>query len=114
MVAKPDPTPVFSGVRQPGLWRLDPYLERYKVSGGGTAIFTLHEGDHLAVSDLEGRQPAEVVAFGADGKPDPSALTSAKPQPAEGLKAILSGTEQSADGQVQTDHEQLLAALSGA
>ena len=96
MVMDPVETRVFSGVQQPGLWRSDPYLERYQVPGGGTVIFTLHPGDKLTVSDPEGRQPAEIVTFGANGKSDPSALTNAKTQPADGLRTILAGTEQSA------------------
>lgn len=96
MVVDPVQTLVSSGVQQPGLWRSDPYLERYQIPGGGTVIFTLYPEDKLTVSDPEGRQPAEIVTFGANGNSDPGALTNAKTQPAEGLRTILAGTEQSA------------------
>mgnify|MGYP001315440424 CR=1 FL=1 len=48
-----------SRAREPGLWRSDPYLERYRVPGGGAAIVALQPGDELTVVDPEGRQVAE-------------------------------------------------------
>ena len=53
---------------------LDPSVERYVLKGGGTAAFELDAGDRIEIASLEGSQPVEVVAFGAEGKNDLGAL----------------------------------------
>jgi aminomethyltransferase len=93
-----------SRAREPGLWRSDPYLERYRVAGGGAAIVALQPGDELTVVDPEGRQVAEVVPFGPDGRPDPMSLTDERTRPANGLRAIL-GAEKSSSLQVKAGLE---------
>ena len=82
--------------REPGMWRADPYLERYRVRGGGAAIVSLREGDELTVVDPEGRQIAEVVPFDSGGKPDPTSLTEARTKAAEGLQTALGVGDSSA------------------
>ena len=43
--------------REPGLWRADPYLERYTVPPCGSVTFELFAGDAITVTDPEGAQP---------------------------------------------------------
>ena len=52
-----------SALREPGLWRADPYLERYHVAGTSLIVIALNSGDTLTVTDPEGGQVAEVVAL---------------------------------------------------
>jgi aminomethyltransferase len=75
-------------VREPGLPRFDPGIERYRVAGLGAVILHLFPGDRVEVVDREGRQACDVAAFAshssaafaAGGKVDLAAL---------GLKARL-------------------------
>jgi len=76
-------------LREPGLWRADPYLERYHVAGTSLIIIALNSGDTLTITDPEGGQVAEVVAFDSDGQPDPGALGADPHVPAEGFLAVL-------------------------
>jgi aminomethyltransferase len=85
---------------EPGLRRLEPGIEHYRVRGGGSTTFLLEPGDRLTIRDLEGRQACELVLFGGDGRPDPAALDAkadAKADgPAEGLLAILARPDEDA------------------
>jgi len=76
---------------EPGLVRLPPELERYRVRGGGVCVLALWPGDLLTVTDPEGRQPCEVVVFDAEGRSRPGAIGARAAGPAEGTAAILSG-----------------------
>lgn len=67
-------------VREPGLPRFDPGIERYRVAGLGAVILHLFPGDRVEVVDREGRQACDVAAFAKGGKVDLAAL---------GLKAKL-------------------------
>ncbi len=58
----------------PPLTSLGPGVERYRVTGGGATVVALDPGDELEIVDPEGRQRCELVAFDADGRPDPSLL----------------------------------------
>ena len=80
-------------ILEPGLWRQDPYLERYQVAGASVIVVHLEAGDLLRVSDVEGGQIAEVVAFTSSGLADPGALGTHKTAVAEGLQAILLRTD---------------------
>jgi aminomethyltransferase len=51
----------------PGLLSPEPGLETYWVRAGGLTGVWLTAGDRLTVTDLEGRQSAEVTALGSDG-----------------------------------------------
>ena len=55
----------------PGLIVTDPATERYTVRGGGATVVALEAGDRLQIVDPSGRQPADLVAFDSDGKPEP-------------------------------------------
>jgi len=58
----------------PGLAALAPGVERYVLKAGGTAAFELDAGDRVELASLEGGLEVEVVAFGAKGKNDLTAL----------------------------------------
>ena len=81
---------------EPGMWRQDPYAERYEVPGGGSIVFELFPDDELRITDIEGRQVGELAAFSPEGRPDPGALSHQKWIPADGLKSILATQEESA------------------
>lgn len=75
---------------QPGLPSREPGLERYRVRGGGSLVVSLAPGDRLDIRDIEGRQPCELVAFGADGRADAGVLGARAGGEAAGLHTILS------------------------
>ncbi len=54
-------------LREPGLAGFTPGTERYRVAGGASLVVALQPGDRLTVTDIEGRQPCELVAFDAQG-----------------------------------------------
>ena len=82
--------------REPGLWRADPYLERYTVPPCGSATFELFAGDAITVADPEGAQPGELIAFSTDGRAAPGGLCDTRPQAAIGFQKILASSEPSA------------------
>jgi len=47
--------------REPGLPRLDPGIERYRLPGQGGLILHLSAGDRVEVVDREGRQACAVA-----------------------------------------------------
>ena len=49
-------------ILRPGVRSLPVGMERYRVAGGGSAVFRVYEGDRLQVVNVEGRQPGEVLA----------------------------------------------------
>src|SRR6185369_3571124 len=78
-------------VREPGLPRFDPGIERYRVAGLGAVILHLFPGDRVEVVDREGRQACDVVAFSRDGKLDLGAL-GLKPGPqSPSINLLLQG-----------------------
>src|SRR5579871_1699664 len=81
---------------EPGLPRLEPGTERYRVAGGGAAILALSAGDRLTLIDLEGRQRAEVAAFSPSGVEDPAALGLSANGTAEGISRLLAGADENA------------------
>ena len=81
---------------EPGMWRQDPYLERYHVPGGGCIVLELFPDDELRVIDPEGKQIGELAAFSPSGRPDTGALTDQTARAATGLKSILDANQESA------------------
>ena len=79
-------------VREPGLPRFDPGIERYRVAGLGAVILHLFPGDRVEVVDREGRQACDVVAFGAGGKPDLGALDLKAGTPSPSINRLLQGS----------------------
>jgi len=88
--------PVSSLRPEPGLRNRGPRSERYRVPGGGAIAVGLEPGDRLRVIDPEGRQPGELLAFDAAGRPALGALGAADQGPATGLLSLLAGAEESA------------------
>ncbi len=83
-------------VLEPGLRRLPPGVERYRVRGGGATVIALNTGDHLEITDPEGRQHCEVVVFDMLGRDDPTILCADGTHRAEGVAAILAGNQEDA------------------
>ena len=81
---------------EPGMWRQDPYLERYHVPGGGCIVLELFPDDELRVVDPEGKQMGELAVFSPDGRPDTGALTDQTATAATSLKSILGSNQESA------------------
>ncbi|SVC17981.1 uncharacterized protein METZ01_LOCUS270835, partial [marine metagenome] len=82
--------------REPGLWRANPYLERYTVPPCGSVVFELFAGDAITVTDPEGAQPGELISFSPDGRPAPAGLCDAQAEAATGFQKILASSEPSA------------------
>jgi len=78
-------------LREPGLLRLDPGTERYRVRGGGATAIALYAGDRIIITDLEGSQRCELLVFSRDGQEDAAALGVRADAPAKGLARVLSG-----------------------
>ena len=76
-------------ILEPGLRRLPPGMERYRVKGSGATVLNLNTGDHLKVIDPEGRQHCELTAFDEHGNNDLSILGEASTKKAVGISSIL-------------------------
>lgn len=63
-------SPRASAILRPGIRTLAPGTERYLVKGGGSVTVKASAGDQITVTDLEGLQPCELRAVGADGRAD--------------------------------------------
>jgi aminomethyltransferase len=68
------PPPRPSTILRPGLRSLPFGTERYVVRGGGSLTVRIAAGDRLKLVDIEGLQPAELLATGPDGRPDTGIL----------------------------------------
>src|SRR5262249_8964627 len=77
-------------LREPGLLRLEPGTERYRVRGGGATVVALSAGDRITITDLEGRQRCELLVFSRDGCEDAAALGARAEARPEGLARVLS------------------------
>ena len=81
---------------EPALWPFEPGRERHRVPGAGASAILIAAGDKLTITDVEGAQPAEVLAFDAEGRDDLSGLGLRPERPAVGLQATLSRDDESA------------------
>src|SRR3954468_4279195 len=77
--------------REPGLPRLDPGVERYRLAGLGGLILHLFAGDRVEIVDREGRQACAVAAFGTGGQPALEALGLRPDGDAAGISRLLQG-----------------------
>ena len=77
-------------ILEPGLWRADPYLERYTVPGGGSIVFEIFRDDSITIIDPEGSQPGELIAFDKNGKSDCAGLSDDEPVKASGFQQSMS------------------------
>ncbi len=71
--------PARSRILRPGIRALAVGVERYTIEGGRSIVVDLGEGDRIVVRDVEGGQPCELIAFGADGRAEPQASSVWKP-----------------------------------
>src|SRR4051812_16048927 len=81
---------------EPGLPRLQPGVERYRIPGGGAVVLALFAGDGLELTDLEGRQRAEVAVFTPAGQEDSAALGLRADGAALGINGLLAGSDPAA------------------
>ncbi len=81
---------------EPGLPRIEPGTERYRVAGGGALVVGLSAGDRLTLSDPEGGQRAEVAVFSPEGREDFGALSLPASGPALGINRLLAGGDEAA------------------
>jgi len=84
-----------SGIVLGGSLSLPAGLERYEVAGAGAVFVSVEAGDVVTVRDLEGGQACELVAADASGRTDASILGVKSNSNAAGLKALLSGDNDS-------------------
>lgn len=66
-------------------------VERYEVPGAGALLISVHAGDRVTVSNLEGGQRAELVAADDRGRIDAGVIGAVANSDAGGLKALLAG-----------------------
>src|SRR5215472_15174958 len=81
---------------QPGLPRFEPGVERYRIAGGGAVVLALFAGDRLEITDLEGRQRAELVVFAPAGHEDAAALGLRAEGAALDINRLLAGRDAAA------------------
>jgi glycine cleavage system T protein (aminomethyltransferase) len=79
---------------EPGLPRLEPGTERYRIGGGGAVVLALSTGDRLEIIDVEGRQRGELAVFAPEGREDTAALGLRASGPATGINSLLSGSDE--------------------
>ena len=88
--------PRASQILRPGLRVLPPGVERYVVDGGGAIVIGIEAGDRVAVTDLEGRQPVELLAADTQGRIDATLLGRKSNSNASGILAALAGEDEGA------------------
>ncbi|WP_415918986.1 DUF1989 domain-containing protein [Tateyamaria sp. SN6-1] len=94
---KPGP-PRPSQIIQPAQFSLPPGTERYVVQGGGAILIPVEAGDQVSIINDEGGQVCEVVCADAQGHVADSLLDRPADAPADGLRALLAGSDQSLRG----------------
>ncbi|MGI9371933.1 MAG: aminomethyltransferase, partial [Hyphomicrobiales bacterium] len=88
--------PAASRIFRPGMPSLPAGTERYKVAGRGSCILNLNEGDEIHVTDLEGRQPCEILVADKQGRIDAGILGQQPNSDAAGIQSILIQDSESA------------------
>ena len=88
--------PISSLRPEPGLRNRTLRAERYRVPGGGAIAVGVEPGDRVTVTDSEGGQPGELLAFDSAGRPSLGALGARETGAATGLLALLASEEDSA------------------
>lgn len=85
-------------VIQPGLDRIDPLVENYRILGLGSLILRLQSDDRLTIIDREGRQPCDIAAFSVvspgtadSSRPDFGALDIKPVRESPGIARLMSG-----------------------
>jgi aminomethyltransferase len=91
---RPGP-PVASRARRPMVFADGPRVERHQVPGAGALAVQIRPGDRVEVTNSEGGQRAEVLAAHPDGRLDSGLLGWQDDVAADGLRALLSGSDPS-------------------
>jgi aminomethyltransferase len=73
-------------------------MERYVVQGAGAVLIPVETGDCLTVINDEGGQVCEIVSADDKGRVNDSILDRPADAPAEGLRTLLAGSDQSLRG----------------
>ncbi len=94
---KPGP-PRPSQIIQPAQFSMPRGMERYVVQGAGAVLIPVETGDCLTVINDEGGQVCEIVSADDKGRVNDSILDRPADAPAEGLRALLEGSDQSLRG----------------
>ena len=76
-------------VRRPGLRLPEPGRELYRVPGQGQVTLRIRSGDRITLTDIEGAQPCEIIAFGAEGRAEPGILGVSARGTAQGTLALV-------------------------
>ena len=88
--------PIPSRILRPGLATPPLGTERYRIAGGGAVVVAIEAGDEITVTDIEGRQPCEIITADRRGRVDAGILGETATAEARGLRAILAGDGASA------------------
>jgi glycine cleavage system T protein (aminomethyltransferase) len=91
-----------SVILRPGIRALPAGVERYKVAGGGSLTVQIAAGDTISLTDIEGLQPCEIIAWGEDGRSDTQILGVCSDTRPLGLQAILGDGGESARSALST------------
>lgn len=90
--------PVPSKIIRPSAYSLPPGTERYVVEGCGAVLIPMEQGDHITIRNDEGGQVCELVVADSKGKIDAGIVGLTANCSASGLKALLTGNDQSLRG----------------
>ena len=90
----PKPSVIF----EPRVFSLPPGTERYVVEGAGAILVPVHAGDTFTITNDEGGQPCEIVITDKSGTLSPEILGHSSTRSADGLKALLTSSDQSLRG----------------
>jgi aminomethyltransferase len=96
-LVRPGP-PKPSVIIEPRVFSLPAGTERYVVEGAGAILVPVHAGDTFTITNDEGGQPCEIVVTDKAGKLSPEILGHASSASADGLKALLTSSDQSLRG----------------
>ncbi|OUS36635.1 aminomethyltransferase [Rhodobacterales bacterium 56_14_T64] len=94
----PSGPPRPSGLYQPSVFSLPKGSERYVVEGSGAVLILVEQGDRITVSNDEGGQVCEIIAADNKGVIDADIVGAVANSDAAGLKALLSGADNSLRG----------------
>jgi aminomethyltransferase len=85
-------------ISEPRIFSLPKDTERYVIEGCGAILVPIEDGDQISIINEEGGQPCEVIAACPKGIIDPSILGATPGGPAQGLKTLLTSSNQSLRG----------------
>ena len=69
---------------------LDEGTERYRIVGGGATIVALSAGDRVEITDPQGAQQCELIAFDSQGECQPALIAPSRPTRAVSAEVVTS------------------------